>query len=65
MDVIAHTFLQMKCGLALTRNAPGPKYSPPSELMTKLREPLDEDGTEVVVLAKVLADDINFGCVST
>ena len=33
--------------------------------MTKLREPLDEDGTEVVVLAKVLADDINFGYVST
>jgi S1-C subfamily serine protease len=38
-----------------------PKYSPPAELNNRLRDPLTKDGNEVVILAKVLADDLNFG----
>ena len=41
-----------------------PKYSPPAELISRLTDPLTTDGAEIVVLAKVLADDINFGCES-
>jgi hypothetical protein len=39
----------------------GPKYSPPAELNNLLRDPLTTEAEEVVVLAKVLADDLNFG----
>lgn len=50
-------------GFALCSLLPaGPKYSPPVELNSLLRQPLTKDGAaEVVVLAKVLADDLNFG----
>ena len=38
-----------------------PKYSPPPELLKWLREPQTEGSDQVVVLAKVLAADLNFG----
>ena len=38
-----------------------PKYSPPPELLKWLREPQTEGSGQVVVLAKVLAADLNFG----